>query len=485
MPDATPWTVACAADTRGPHLDEAVHLFRTMRRFGGRLACTDAVFYVVGTVDADRIEPLLDLQVNIHVTEPTDPGNPYANKLRILQHHLPETSLLALDTDILFHGDPVDYLSNNAFCAKPVDQDPFTIEQWHRIFGGFGVVLPSARYLTSFHARETIPYFNSGVLAIPGVTVPTLHQSWKDCLHGLPPIFEANPDINEHRFFADQVALAVAIVQSRILFRALPLALNFPTHSPIHLIERPAEVSPVLLHHHHRYNCDNQYKASGYAKADIAIAEINNFLLEPLQPESSNSANDAEFDNRSFWQRRYDRDPELGSGVGSRGENASFKRQVISSVIECMRPTNILDVGCGDMEVIGPIINHSGYKGLDISEVVTAKNRSLFPHLHFECRDFCSSQGREPEQFDLVMCFDVLIHQHRRVEYERFVEALVCSTRGIGLVSGYLSFPRSAYRSAITAYHEPLSRTLRRHGATSISVIASYRDTSVLRFSMQ
>jgi 2-polyprenyl-3-methyl-5-hydroxy-6-metoxy-1,4-benzoquinol methylase len=476
------WTVACAADNQKPHLTEAAHLFRTMRYYGGHLSTAEAIMYVVGTVSAEDIDALLDLNVHIQIVEPVSPENPYANKLSILEHHIPGSSLLALDTDILCYGDPLDYLSDEAFCAKPVDQDPLSFEQWEWIFTKFGISMPQTRYLSSSFAKDTIPYFNSGVLSIPEPIVSHLFHAWKHCLFQLKEIFTQREDINKHRFYADQIALAVAVAKLKIPFRALPLALNFPTHAPLHPVEHPNQVAPVFLHHHHNYDVGTGYRACGYECADSAILSLNEFLSKPTQQLVPAIKNDEGFDNNTFWNERYTTNPHLGSGIGSRGENAVFKRGIISAFMKNIKPASILDVGCGDMEVIAPIIGDTNYTGVDISETITASNRSNFPEFNFESRDFSKEKNQIEEKFELIMCFDVLIHQHKKVDYENIIESLIRNTGRIGLVSGYLSYPRTPYRSNITSYHEPLTRTLKRYGARDISIIASYRDTCVVSF---
>ena len=68
--------------------------------------------------------------------------------------------LVCLDTDIIIADDFSLFFDESKVCAKPVDQDPLTIDSWKKLFAYFGLEMPQERYLTSFHMKETIPYFN-------------------------------------------------------------------------------------------------------------------------------------------------------------------------------------------------------------------------------------------------------------------------------------------------------------------------------------
>ena len=66
--------------------------------------------------------------------------------------------------------------------------------------------------------------------------------------------------------------------------------------------------------------------------------------------------------------------------------------------------------------------------GLDISEVAVQTNRWDFPGLEFEKYDL--SRDPLPRRVDLVLCFDVLIHQ---TSHEQFTQCLNHLRRACGL----------------------------------------------------
>jgi 2-polyprenyl-3-methyl-5-hydroxy-6-metoxy-1,4-benzoquinol methylase len=192
--------------------------------------------------------------------------------------------------------------------------------------------------------------------------------------------------------------------------------------------------------------------------------------------------NDLLFDNRVFWDRRYTDSPSLGSGVGSRGANLLHKRKIIEAFLKEAAPTSVLDVGCGDHEVLRDVTKLPGYVGLDVSAVVIASNTKNFPLRQFKRLDFINCATLTNMKFDAVLCMEVLIHQHRRGQYDAFIEKLVAMPAKGGLVSGYTSDPRSVISSDIIAWHEPITDSLYRAGAKSVTIEAQSLETDCLAF---
>jgi 2-polyprenyl-3-methyl-5-hydroxy-6-metoxy-1,4-benzoquinol methylase len=192
--------------------------------------------------------------------------------------------------------------------------------------------------------------------------------------------------------------------------------------------------------------------------------------------------NNLDFDNSAFWDRRYADDPSLGSGVGSRGENLLHKRKIIESFLRNAAPETILDVGCGDHEVLRGVEHLPGYLGVDVSAVAVSRNQRLFPHLRFKQLDFVSCADVQTLRSDVVLCLEVLIHQHRREDYDAFIRNLVAATAKRGLVSGYMFDPRPEISSGIIAFHEPIMDALTRAGAKRVRVDARSLESDCLAF---
>lgn len=144
------------------------------------------------------------------------------------------------------------------------------------------------------------------------------------------------------------------------------------------------------------------------------------------------------FDNRAFWNQRYEEDSWLGSGPGSRGLAAAYKGELLRPLLKSGIINSLLDVGCGDCCWINEfddwIKAHAvDYLGLDISEVAITKNRNRLPSLNFEVFDLLSSNL--PTNFDLVLCFDVLIHQCDENVFITALRKLISSIAKYGLIS--------------------------------------------------
>ncbi len=181
------------------------------------------------------------------------------------------------------------------------------------------------------------------------------------------------------------------------------------------------------------------------------------------------------FDNRAFWDARYSDHPQLGSGRGSRGEVAHYKRALLNSILSECGALTVVDIGCGDME-IGSTLPDEGYTGIDISPIVVRRNEEMFPQKNFLCRDF---ESLECAEHDLAVCLDVLIHVPALSKYLALVRKMVRCARW-GIVAAYDEPPSSP--SEITFYHEPISASLRAAGAGHIVQIGAYHQVKVFFF---
>lgn len=186
------------------------------------------------------------------------------------------------------------------------------------------------------------------------------------------------------------------------------------------------------------------------------------------------------FDNAAFWDERYRTNLSLGSGGGSRGENLQFKRQLLQRVIDEIQPRSILDVGCGDLEVTRELAFDGAYTGIDASPFITERNRALHPTWCFLNGDFVELAQSGELRADLVICLDVLIHQHDRDGYRAFVRALLDTSESALLVNGFEGLPKSNRLSPNVAFHEPISRTLRDLGASNFRPVADFRRTKIM-----
>lgn len=138
--------------------------------------------------------------------------------------------------------------------------------------------------------------------------------------------------------------------------------------------------------------------------------------------------------NAKFWDDRYEELPKLGSGPGSRGYAAWYKNRIIKESIAFSDARSILDIGCGDLCWLDDeILNVCDYTGIDISSIAIQKARITRPSLNFAVHDivFCVP----PFSADLVISFDVLIHQIAEYDFHRAVDNILCSFDRLALIS--------------------------------------------------
>ena len=471
--------VACVAENRPPYAQETVCLFSSLAACGGRLAEAQKLAYFVESVEGPIAEELARLGVTVKVVERLSDIVPHANKIRMLDESEDFDHLVALDTDVVIGRDFSEMVCGSAVRAKPVDDDPLTLEAWQQIFEHFRVILPEARFLTTFSLKETIAYFNSGVLIIPRSHVGTLARSWERFIWELVDAYEVLPDLAEQRFFTDQFALSLALADNRIPFLPLPIEMNFPTHFPIHQAYRPNKICPYVLHHHHRLSVFGELLPSGYEEPDQRIAAINNILRAKTGTKRTSGTKSGGIGNGAqFWESRYVHNPDLGSGVGSRGANLSYKAKVLQKIVDEYSPSSILDIGCGDIEVVKDLQFAARYVGADLSHSVIERNKSVRPNWVFLEGDIRALPS--DISADLVICLDVLIHAPTFEDYQSMLGELLERSSGICLISAYESRPRDRFSSEITAYYEPITLTLRRFGVERARIIGSYRDTCLI-----
>ncbi len=268
--------VACVAEDRERDRREVYLLFRSLQRFGGKMARCRQVACFVGHVEAWFRQQLSAIGVQTRVVDRLDERCPHANKIRMLMDIDSEFDwVVALDTDIAAAGDFSCHLTGTTIRAKPADNDPLSLAQWASLFGHFGLEVPPERHVTTSRGSETIAYFNSGVLLVPGGFAARLAAAWAALVGRVLDAYSDLPAIARHAFFTDQFALALALRQEGITVNPLPLCMNFTTQRPVHPSTQPHDVQPLLLHHHHRVTKDGALLRCGYRGPDRAITAVN------------------------------------------------------------------------------------------------------------------------------------------------------------------------------------------------------------------
>lgn len=409
---------------------------------------------------------LHSLHVNVVEVEPFDSRSPHCNKIRQLktfvgQHRF--SHVVLMDCDVAWVGDQALPLKGQV-AGKIVDlARPWEVEV-AKIFREAGVGKPHWVKVT-FPEQEGLRRTdhnncNGGLYIVAAPLIPKLDAAWtrwaKWCLDRLA-LF------GESAVHADQVSFALALRGMGVRATHLPMEWNFPLHLPAAWLP---DVVPQMLHFHRALGPHFLLPSIGHGKADPAIVDLNERIRGFLKGRFLNSV---------FWDYRYNTSPELGSGLGSRGEVLVYKQKLLGHVLTEFADKRVLDVGCGDIEVAGAL-PFANYTGVDVSQEALRIAKAKRPDWQF--RHLPQGEGAFGEA-EAVICLDVLIHQGQRSEFDGLLRRLADAATERLIVSGFNEPP--AVASEITAFHTPIVEALRALGCFGeISVVGKYRDTSMV-----
>ncbi len=458
--------IGCVAENNAKYLGQSLRLMQSISWFAPALARSDRYVCCVDGIADDYRQALERLGVHVRIVERFSQRHPPSNKLRFLQ--LPEIAradgVLLLDCDTIVLRDPPLLAGRPGLYGKMADAPTVPLEVFQRVFDAFALVMPAPICRCSVGGEATIPYFNAGVLYFSAKALRELVPAWIRCNEALLDRLEL---LGEHEIYCEQTSLSLALAATGHPFEVAGNELNFPVHfQDTGARASLVGVDPFIIHYHSLCDDSGFICASSLPLVDHRIQEFNARLRR---------SRDVSFDNRDFWNRRYAENPELGSGIGSRGDCLAFKRELLSAVAARWTPSSIVDVGCGDMEVSSALPSQ-GYTGIDCSNVVVEINRRQFPDRQFLAVDFLTSNI---EPADMVVCLDVLIHLPSADVYRAFVDKLVRSAKQVGIVAGDDEDPSLG---GIVFYHEPLRLTLERAGAMNIREVGGYRHVKVYEF---
>lgn len=297
-------------------VSEVVLLARSLRAFGGSQANADIRAYFVDHIPADAVSRLTELGVDLRVADRFCEECPHANKLAMFADVEDYDYLVALDTDVVVVGDIVEYLVGDSVGVRMGSTDLLGTPVWRKLYKHFGLAEPVDRHTSFVSVTEMIaPYNNSGVLVVASQHVDALRKSWGDWTLRLIQARSAIPELGgENAYFTDQISLAMALVDSGLPRRPLPLAMNFQSHMPTHPVHEPESVTPLLLHHHHRWT-DEGLTPAVYPRCNDAIARVNRVLFGSGQDAHPSDR------RRSAAGRRHDGGSRAKQHAGSAGES--------------------------------------------------------------------------------------------------------------------------------------------------------------------
>ena len=368
--------------------------------------------------------------------------------------------VVLLDTDTIAVSDLRVFFDGQFVHAKVVDFPNPSLAALREIFAAAGLDPPDLMKADASDHETCIGNSNGGLYAVPRPLLGVFSQEWRRWASWLLD----NPETLKREgksMHADQVAAALALRSARIPFKAAPSNVNYFVHmAGKH--RYLARSKPIALLHYH----DASMNVVGLieppvrldAQATAAVKAANDFIS-------------SEFQNALFWNFRYAAFPKRGSGLGSRGPNIDLKRRLLRRE-GIQRSRSILDVGCGDLEVLHDL-KLRGYLGIDVSIQAINIAKSKRPDLRFE---LIADQTFEPRDF--VLCLEVLIHQTSFDAYRALIDFLAAQTKRRLIVSGY----NRKVPHHMCYFFEPLVDSLVKTGAFSaVRKIGEHTDVAVYR----
>ncbi len=265
--------ICCQSPVREPYSGEVELLFKSIQIFGGELASAKKMVCFSAPVDVSIKNRLEKFDVNIETIEPLNVEYKTANKIQLLNKAMGQDFdyLIALDTDILILRDFSHLIDGDNIKARIVGQDALGLDNWKTLFQYFNMEFPSKRYV-ALDGKETIPYYNSGVLFIPRNKVKLLYETWKSFITKLPEAYEEFPSLSTLSFFTDQIAFSLALSYQKFESEPLPLEMNFPSqNSSIVSSFKPEIKNPYALHYHHAFSDSGKISHGPYQNINDLI----------------------------------------------------------------------------------------------------------------------------------------------------------------------------------------------------------------------
>jgi hypothetical protein len=351
--------------------------------------------------------------------------------------------ILFLDTDMICIADPVPMLPRASIAAKVVDLANPELVLLDEIFARAGFSdRPPMIDVEASEMRTYLGNCNGGFYWVPVSCAERLFAAWRHhalaLLRDIEPLRQAGKQNH-----VDQVAFCMALHETGLPFEQLPSNLNYYMHFPgEHRLRDPARPLAMLHYHSTSLNVLGLLEPAGAVTQD-----------ERQAAEAANAQIRSSFCGQLFWDLRYRHFPERGSGVGSREANLLYKRNLLlTQGVE--QAASVLDVGCGDLEVLRTL-DLRGYVGLDRAPESLTLARAARPDWRF-----VQMPDNSVEPCDFVICFEVAIHQETDQDYKELIAFLAEKTRVSLIVSGYDADDEHIRRNHMIFFHEPLKQSL-------------------------
>lgn len=228
-----------------------------------------------GVLKQSTVTALRDLDVDIvPIENPLDATYPIGHKLAAAGLLTGGGLGMFLDSDVIAMQAP--HPLPNEFAAMLTGARHCPVPAWHHIYNKFDLPFPSDFTAPPGHFEPPVPYFNAGVIAVPGSMAARFATEWVDCARRIDADL-AIPRIAK-RPFLDQTALPIAVARLGYSITPLLAHWNFPSWA----MWLPEDASAVFFHYQNIPRLARQPQTRAAARAAMALLPS---VTEALSPE--------------------------------------------------------------------------------------------------------------------------------------------------------------------------------------------------------
>jgi hypothetical protein len=230
---------------------KACLLAASLRRHYGRSAELIAALpqprEIWGSVAPGTIDLLEQLQVRcVPITNPIEHAFSHANKIACIGVETQAEVLVFLDSDILCLARwDAETAPDLKIAIKVADLPAFQSNDvwgWKAVYDAVGRNLPERRIPLTCDDTPSLPFYNSGVIALNPVFARSLQGVWTDASRRI----RLDQRVPERRLWSDQLGLAVALET----LGTIPASLDVRHNHPTHLMPLEGTAGVVFAHYH-------------------------------------------------------------------------------------------------------------------------------------------------------------------------------------------------------------------------------------------
>lgn len=233
----------CFVCQAGPIEPKAVLLAASLRTyFPSDLELIAAHPPLAGPLKLEVEQALSDLDVRIvPIRNPFSANYPIGHKFAALALVAGPDMGFFLDSDMLAMGAPPAWPSGLGLV--PASNNHFERTAWEYAYAKFGLAVPPAIAPTLVTQETTAPYYNSGMIAVPGEIASWLAMTWIETAARI----DEDPGVPTHdkRTHLSQLALPIAARRLGLEVEALHFRWNFPGWAWV----LEGEETPYLFHY--------------------------------------------------------------------------------------------------------------------------------------------------------------------------------------------------------------------------------------------